>query len=206
MSRRVSRHTSRNLHWYLSRAIRVFYAELQSMVKGQCQICHDCFKLEKFLFLRCGKTIIMSFHPFPNPSQPGTIALPAGHGFCPECSKQTESQNTCAMCRSPKGRDGPRQIYITLAESNVEKATYLIQSLERIDINSRAKDLEKKPRKIQKILKSIKAEEEVAVSACCLVDITSNIHLVSFLPVANVVGSCKGHGRSNLPIICYAGG
>ncbi|KAF9464516.1 hypothetical protein BDZ94DRAFT_1190793 [Collybia nuda] len=109
------------------------------MTKIRCDICHDCFSLDQFRFLFCG------------------------HGFCMSCLTKTRNQRVCAVCRSRKGGDEPRQIYASFVEDDTtpeEKARAVTAGLDKIDVTSPATSIERAGRKIKNVSRHV--DEETA--------------------------------------------
>lgn len=95
----------------------------------------------------------------------------AGHGFCIQCLEKTRNQRVCAVCRSRKGGDEPRQIFVSFVETETtleDRARIVTEGLNSIDVTSPATSLERAGRKIKEIARHVDEDTAVSLQIICL--------------------------------------
>ncbi|KIK59182.1 hypothetical protein GYMLUDRAFT_685774 [Collybiopsis luxurians FD-317 M1] len=84
-----------------------------AMVNFLCDVCHENFPSDTFLFSPCG------------------------HGFCAACTRSLETHKQCPSCRKPRNKSQLHKLFITPAEESVVDIELQAQPLMKLMSNLR---------------------------------------------------------------------
>ncbi|KIK59181.1 hypothetical protein GYMLUDRAFT_97917 [Collybiopsis luxurians FD-317 M1] len=109
------------------------------MTDFHCDICHENFPLDSFLFSPCG------------------------HGFCGTCTSSLDKHKLCPSCRKPRNKSQLHKLFLTPAEPVVDvQARSLMKSMNKLRPSSEYSSAQEVADGMKKVVGKLQVDEGIA--------------------------------------------